>query len=91
MVQIKFLFLFRKKNFCIFFLKKKLGKKWHDRRKITAPAFHFKMVEKFTETFDRLGNLFIDKLSEYSANNEDIEFFHLNRLHTLDVVCGMIF
>lgn len=64
------------------------GKKWHDRRKTTAPAFHFQMVEKFTETFDRLGNVYIDKLSEYSKNNEEIDFFDLNRLHALNVVCG---
>lgn len=44
------------------------------------------MVEKFTETFDRLGSNFINKLYEYSANNEDIDFFSLNRRHALDVV-----
>lgn len=65
-----------------------LGKKWHARRKITAPAFHFKMVEKFTETFDRLGNSYIAKLSEYCANGEDIDFYSLNKLHSLNVVCG---
>lgn len=68
--------------------KKTLGKKWHDRRKIVSPAFHFQMLEKFAETFDRLSNTFIKKLHEYEAD-ADIELFHLIGLFTLDVVCGM--
>lgn len=71
-----------------FHLQWKIGKKWHDRRKIITPAFHFQMLEKFTETFDRLSDTFVRKLGEYDAGAE-IELFHLVGLFTLDVVCGM--
>lgn len=66
----------------------KVGKKWHDRRKIITPAFHFQMLERFAETFDRLANTFINKLYEYDVN-ADIDLFHLVGLFALDVVCGM--
>lgn len=53
-----------------------MGKKWHDRRKVITPAFHFEMLEKFAETFDRLGDNFIKKLNEFDADRAI-------------VVCGM--
>lgn len=74
-------------SFILIFFKKKIGKKWHDRRKIITPAFHFKMLEKFTETFDRISNTFIAKIQELDSN-EAIELFHMVELFALDVVCG---
>lgn len=77
-------------QFChlyFFFKKHKIGKKWHDRRKIITPAFHFKMLEKFTETFDRISNTFIAKIQELDSNKA-IELFHMVELFALDVVCG---
>lgn len=70
-----------------FFIYETKGKKWQDRRKIITPAFHFKMLEKFTETFDRISNTFIEKLQEFDSNKA-IEFFHMVELFALDVVCG---
>lgn len=64
-----------------------IGKKWHDRRKILTPAFHFKILEKFAEVFDRLGNSFIDKLYEIDAD-KGIEFFHVVARYALDVISG---
>lgn len=64
-----------------------IGKKWHDRRKIITPAFHFKMLEKFTETFDRISNTFIEKIQELDSDKA-IELFHMVELFALDVVCG---
>lgn len=68
----------------------KIGKKWHDRRKIITPAFHFKILERFVEIFDRLGNTVIDKL--YQLDKESIENgFEFNQMaarYALDVMCG---
>lgn len=66
------------------------GKKWHDRRKIITPAFHFKILDRFVNTFDRLGNKFIDKLHDLSSadNGDGIEFFNVIGLYTLDVISG---
>lgn len=67
-----------------------IGKKWHDRRKIITPAFHFQMLEKFVETFDRLGNDFIEKLNDHDADRA-IELYPIIGLFALDVVCGKWF
>lgn len=67
------------------------GKKWHSRRKIITPAFHFNMLDKFVKTFDRLGNKVIEKIDEHNSSRVDdgIEFFNLVGLYTLDVIGGM--
>lgn len=64
-----------------------IGKKWQNRRKILTPAFHFKILEKYAEVFDRLGNTLIDKLHELDAD-KGIEFFPLAARYALDVMCG---
>lgn len=63
------------------------GKKWHERRKIITPAFHFNILEKYAEIFDRLGNTVVEKLNKLDAH-EDIEFYPFAILYTLDVMCG---
>lgn len=66
------------------------GKKWHDRRKIITPAFHFKILDRFVNTFDRLGNKFVDKIHSLNAadHGDGIEFFNAIGLYTLDVISG---
>lgn len=63
-----------------------LGKKWHDRRKIITPAFHFNILEKFVEIFDRLGDTVVEKLNTVSPD-ETIEFYPIAVLYALDVMC----
>lgn len=72
------------------FVYSKIGKKWHDRRKIITPAFHFKILERFVEIFDRLGNTVIDKLHHLDEQScdEGFEFVHIAALYALDVMCG---
>lgn len=62
------------------------GKKWHQRRKIITPAFHFSILEKYAEIFEAQGNIFVEKLKKYE--NELVDFFPLAGLYTLDVICG---
>lgn len=38
------------------------GKKWHIRRKIITPTFHFKILEQFVEVFDRQSNTFVEQM-----------------------------
>lgn len=77
----------------IYFIYCALGKKWHDRRKTITPAFHFKILERFVDTFDRLGNKVIEKLHELNSidNGDGIEFFNIAGLYTLDVISGKFF
>lgn len=63
------------------------GKKWHDRRKVITPAFHFNILDKFVEVFDRLGNTVIEKLHKFDVT-DDVEFYPIAVLYALDVMCG---
>lgn len=66
-----------------------IGKKWQERRKIILPAFHFKMLEKFSETFNRISNTFVEKIKERDCDKA-IELFHMVELFALDVICGKL-
>lgn len=60
-------------------------------RKIITPAFHFKILEQFIETFDRIGNTLIkNHLSKYDKT-EEFEIYPLAVMYTLDVMCGNYF
>lgn len=63
------------------------GKKWHNRRKLITPAFHFNILEDFVKVFDRLGCTVVQKLKKFDAN-DDVEFYSIAMLYTLDVMCG---
>lgn len=64
-----------------------LGKKWHDRRKVITPAFHFNILEKFVEVFDRLGNTMVEKLKKFDVV-DDVDIYPIAVLYALDVMCG---
>ena len=64
------------------------GRKWFQRRRILTPAFHFKILEQFTEIFNRQGDTMVDILRKNYLNKE-FDFYHLINLATLDVICGM--
>lgn len=62
------------------------GKKWHQRRKILTPAFHFQILEKFVEIMDEQGKVLVGKLFE--SNENEVDIFPLINLYALDVICG---
>lgn len=62
------------------------GKKWHQRRKIITPAFHFKILEQFVEVMEKHGEVFVEKLSE--CEGREIDVFPEISLYALDVICG---
>lgn len=64
-----------------------VGKKWHNRRKVITPAFHFNILEKFVDVFDRLGNRVVENLQKFDAT-DDVEFYPIAVLYALDVMCG---
>lgn len=66
--------------------KHSLGSKWHKRRKLLTPAFHFKILEDFVHVFNEQSAVLIGKLSEKVGQEFDI--FPFITLCTLDVICG---
>ncbi|CRK96913.1 CLUMA_CG010305, isoform A [Clunio marinus] len=61
------------------------GKKWHQRRRIITPAFHFKILQQFTEVMDRHGKIFVSNLKK--CEGREIDFFSPVSLYALDVIC----
>lgn len=62
------------------------GKKWFQRRKIITPAFHFKILEQFVDSFHKHGDVFVEKLKSFQG--KEIDVFPLISLYALDVICG---
>ncbi|XP_055711730.1 cytochrome P450 4d10-like [Phlebotomus papatasi] len=62
------------------------GKKWHSRRKIITPTFHFKILEQFVEIFDRQGDTFVETLKKVKPNGS-VNIYPLVTLYALDVIC----
>ena len=65
------------------------GKKWHQRRKIITPAFHFKILVQFVEVMNEHGDIFVNKLK--NLNGKEIDVFPYISLYALDVICGKCF
>lgn len=63
------------------------GKKWISRRKVLTPAFHFRILDDFVETFERQGSILVEKLRKFEGR-EAFNIFPLTALCTLDIICG---
>ncbi|KXJ72908.1 hypothetical protein RP20_CCG016897 [Aedes albopictus] len=63
------------------------GRKWHSRRKIITPTFHFKILEQFVEIFDQQSNIFVSQLKSKALSGEDFDVFPEVTLCALDVIC----
>lgn len=64
------------------------GKKWHSRRKVITPTFHFKILEQFVEVFDKHSAIFVNNLAKFKG--QQIDVFPQVTLCALDVICGEI-
>lgn len=63
------------------------GKKWHQRRKILTPAFHFQILEKFVEIMDEQAKVLVAKLAK--IEEKEVDTVPLLSLFALDVICGV--
>ncbi|XP_062555241.1 cytochrome P450 4d2-like isoform X2 [Armigeres subalbatus] len=63
------------------------GRKWHSRRKIITPTFHFKILEQFVEIFDQQSSILVDQLKTKAISGEDFDVFPMVTLCALDVIC----
>ncbi|KAM7346802.1 putative cytochrome P450 4d14 isoform 2-T2 [Cochliomyia hominivorax] len=62
------------------------GKKWHIRRKIITPTFHFKILEQFVEIFDQQSGVLVKKLYEKADGETAIDIFPIVCLCALDII-----
>ncbi|KAK4329599.1 hypothetical protein Pmani_000074 [Petrolisthes manimaculis] len=62
------------------------GSKWHSRRKMLTPAFHFKILEDFLEVFNSQSTKMVEKLAK-KADGQRFDIFPYITLCTLDVIC----
>uniref|UniRef100_W8BHT3 Cytochrome P450 4c3 n=1 Tax=Ceratitis capitata TaxID=7213 RepID=W8BHT3_CERCA len=62
------------------------GRKWHSRRKILTPAFHFKILDDFIDVFNEESVVLARKL-EREVGAEAFNIFPYVTLCTLDIVC----
>ena len=63
------------------------GKKWKTRRRIITPSFHFSILNRFSEVFEKHAFKLVEKISVLSATNETIDVQKLVSLVTLEAMC----
>lgn len=64
------------------------GRKWHARRKIITPTFHFKILEQFVEIFDQQSTVLVKKMVQYADGKTVLNIAPLLCLMTLDIIAG---
>lgn len=63
------------------------GRKWHTRRKLLTPTFHFKILEDFLEVFNAQSKKLVRNLED-KAKGGPFNIFPFIALCTLDIICG---
>lgn len=61
------------------------GQKWHSRRKIITPTFHFKILQQFVDVFNHQNRIFIDKI-EAMNSEETFDIYSVVTLMSLDII-----
>ncbi|XP_065366486.1 cytochrome P450 4d2-like [Calliphora vicina] len=62
------------------------GAKWHARRKILTPTYHFKILEEFVEVFDRQSRVLVRKLAAKADGKSAFNIFPIVCLTALDII-----
>ncbi|XP_061400141.1 cytochrome P450 4d8-like [Musca vetustissima] len=62
------------------------GRKWHTRRRIITPTFHFKILEEFLEIFDQQSDVLVKCLSEKADGCTAFDVYPFVCAATLDII-----
>ncbi|XP_052739352.1 cytochrome P450 4C1-like [Bicyclus anynana] len=62
------------------------GSKWHQRRKLLTPAFHFNILKKYFQTFTEQTEVFLKKV-EMEIGNTQTDLLPLISSTTLQIMC----
>ena len=65
-----------------------VGSKWHQRRKLLTPTFHFSILESFLPSINENSRTFVEKLKKLETKEEEWNIFPFINKFTLDVICG---
>nr|ARW29619.1 P450 [Corythucha ciliata] len=61
------------------------GEKWHKRRKLLTPSFHFRILESSAECMNRNARLFVEHIA--GMKGEPFDIHNLVNCCTLDILC----
>ncbi|XP_073838194.1 cytochrome P450 4d8-like [Musca autumnalis] len=62
------------------------GRKWHTRRRIITPAFHFKILEEFVEIFNHHSKTLVECLAAKADGKTAFDVYPFVCAHTLDII-----
>ncbi|KAH8416603.1 hypothetical protein KR222_010998 [Zaprionus bogoriensis] len=62
------------------------GQKWHVRRKILTPTFHFKILEQFVDIFDRHSEVLVQRLQRHADGKSPFNVHPLVCRAALDMI-----
>lgn len=61
------------------------GQKWHNRRKIITPTFHFKILQQFVDVFNDQNEILIGKIKGLKTE-KPFDIYNLVTLMSLDII-----
>jgi cytochrome P450 family 4 len=61
------------------------GRKWHSRRKIITPAFHFQILQEFVDVFNYQNEIFIEKIKEIQSE-KTFDVYNMVTSMSLDII-----
>lgn len=64
-----------------------LGSKWHSRRKLLTPTFHYSILEEFVDPIVRQSRILVEKLAK-NVNRAPFNVMKYTKLCALDIICG---
>jgi cytochrome P450 family 4 len=65
------------------------GEKWHKRRRMLTPTFHFDILKEFHEMFKEESDKLVEQLK--GKINTDLDIIPISTQFTLNTICGEIF
>ncbi|KAK0412006.1 hypothetical protein QR680_005976 [Steinernema hermaphroditum] len=63
------------------------GGKWHSRRKILTPAFHFSILNSFVPIFSKQAEVFVEQIEKFAGSGEELDLFPFIKRCALDIIC----
>lgn len=64
-----------------------VAERWKRHRKLLTPAFHFKILEEFTDVFDSQTVVMVERLSR-EVGKKSVDIYPYVTLCALDIICG---